>query len=221
MPAGACWEPRARRAAEASAGLPGLPSFEQVLCGDRDRMFGELGYTFWNRELIDALAARLRRESVRRWVELAAGTGRWAAELSRRGVEVAATDDFSQSADRVRSHQRAIQYGRWVARLGAAEAVRELRPDGLLCAWPPLGSSLVPDVLAGTLPGSSDVWLVLCIGEPGGATEAPAAGELPEGWALESWPECERYLIGFNDPRPGPGWRSHSRLLVYRRQPCG
>src|SRR4051794_1377334 len=89
----------ARRCEEAAAGLPELPTFAEVLAGDRERWLAELGYTFWNRELLEALAARCRSEGPVRWVELAAGTGRWAAELARRGVTVAATDDHSQAAD--------------------------------------------------------------------------------------------------------------------------
>jgi hypothetical protein len=208
----------ARTRAAAAAGLPELPSFAEVVEGDRERLFRELGYTFWNRELVDALAARCRAEGALRWVELAAGTGRWAAEMARRGIDVAATDDYSQVPERVRGAQRAVCCGEWVERLPAREAVALLRPEAVLCAWPPLGSCLVPDLLLGALLGSEALRLLLCIGEPGGATEAPvAADELPPGWRLESWPEAEPYLAGFNDPPPGPGWRTYSRLLVYRR----
>jgi hypothetical protein len=112
-----------------------------------------------------------------------------------------------------------IRYGEWVERRSAREAVAHYRPSYVICAWPPLGSCLIPDLLAGSLPGSERLQLLVCIGDPGGATEAPVhPGELPEGWALESWPECEQYLVGFNDPLPaGPGFRSNSRLVVYRR----
>jgi hypothetical protein len=154
-----------------------------------------------------------------RCVELAAGTGRWAAELARRGVPVAATDDFSQRADRVRGSRRPVQYGDWVEPLSAWEALERLEPDAALCAWPPLGLGLVPDLLAGVRPGGERLRLVACIGEPGGATEAPASAvELPAGWRLETWPECEPWLIGFNDPPPGPGGACYSRLLVYWRE---
>jgi hypothetical protein len=208
----------ATRAREAAARLPELPSFAGACSGERERLFRELGYTFWNRELVDGMAARCRKEGPLRWVELAAGTGRWTAEMARRGLSAGATDDYSQAPERVRSHQRAIRYGDWVGKLSARDAVAQLRPDGVFCAWPPLGSGLVPDLLAGDLSGSETLRLVVCIGEPGGATEAPTvAEELPEGWGLEAWPECEACLVGFNDPPPAPGWRSHSRLLVYRR----
>lgn len=209
----------ASRARLAAASLPPLPAHAALDAGDRDSWFRELGYTYWNRELVDALAARMQVERLDTWVELAAGSGRLAAELSRRGVGIAATDDHSQSAERVVGRQRAITYGEWVEPLSAREALASLRPDGVVCAWPPLGSCLVPELLAGSLPGSERLRVIICIGEPGGATEAPThPGEIPEAWGLDEWPECARYLVGFNDPPAGPGWRSHSRLLVYRRQ---
>jgi hypothetical protein len=153
-------------------------------------------------------------------VELAAGTGRLAAELARRGVDVAATDNYAQASEAVRGCQRSIRYGSWVERLSARDALAELAPDGVICAWPPLGSCLVPDLLAGALPGAGSLRLVLVIGDPQGATEAPIhPHELPGGWSLEAWPECARWLLGFNDPEDARD--SHSRLLVYRKQPIG
>lgn len=213
------WRLLAGRTRQSARTLAPLPAFTPALLAQRELLFRVLGYSFWNRELLDGLASRFRLEGPCRWVELAAGTGRWAAEMARRGVDVAATDDYSQAPERVRGSQRPLQYGSWVERLSAREATARLRPQGVLCAWPPLGSCLVPDLLAGALPGSGGVRQVVCVGEPGGATEAPVhPGELPEGWLVDSWPECEPYLIGFNDPPPGPGWRSHARLLVYRRR---
>jgi len=200
------------------AQLPPLSSFAEALRGERDLLFRTLGYTFWNRELLDALAARLRREAPDRWLELAAGTGRWTAELLRRGLVVTATDKHAQEAGQVQGHQRVITYGRWVERLTAAEAMERYRPRGVLCAWPPLGSCLLPDLLSRTMAGGEALQVVVAIGDPNGATEAlTAPHELPPGWTLETWPECEQWLVGFNDPPAGSGWRSHSRLLVYRR----
>lgn len=166
---------------------------------------------------MDTLGARMIAERGT-WLELAAGTGRLTAELARRDISIAATDDHSQCPERVRGAARIIQYGEWVTLLSARAAVAQFRPRQVLCAWPPFGSGLVLDLLAGTLPGSKEMTLLVCIGEPGGASEMPLhAHELPTGWAMEEWPECEQYLVGFNDPPPGPGWRSYSRLLVYRR----
>jgi hypothetical protein len=195
--------------------LPALPPLGETRNGSRALLFRDLGYTFWNQELLDRLAARIRACGTLRWVELAAGTGRLTVELLRRGVPAVATDDYSQHANRVRGSQRTIQYGQWVHRISARDAVARLRPEAVLCAWPPLGSCLVPDLLARTLEGSESVKLLICIGEPGGATEAPLHPyEVPDGWTLETWPECETALVGFNDP-PG-ALRSNSRLVVYR-----
>ena len=212
------WQRFADHAREAAVGLPPLPTFAEVRDGDRERWFAELGYTFWNVELLDALAVRCQALSARRWVELAAGTGRLTAELARRGLPIAATDSYAQSQDRVRSFQRVIRYGEWVARLDAREAVTRLQPDAVLCAWPPLGNGLIPDLLTGRIPGST-LQAVVCIGEPGGASEMPGSeAELPTGWRMEEWPECERCLAGFNDPTGGPRFRSHSALKVYLRR---
>jgi hypothetical protein len=96
--------------------------------------------------------------------------------------------------------------------------VRILAPQGILCAWPPLESDLVADLLAGRVEGMKAVRVLVCIGEPGGATDAPATpAEIPRGWSLEHWPDCERFLVGFNDPPAAMGWGTNSRLLVYRR----
>lgn len=198
------------------ADLAELPWFADLRNACRNHLFRDLGYTFWNQELVDALAARMQIEARDRWVELAAGTGRLTAALARRGIRIAATDDYSQDTESVRGSQRAIKYGHWVGRCSARDTLLAFSPDAVVCAWPPLGSCLVPDLLSGCLPGTETVRVVLCIGDPGGATEAPAhMQELPPGWALESWPECARWLLGFNDPADGIG--SHSLLLVYRR----
>lgn len=213
------WLELVARAHAAGSHLPPAPSYERVAAGDRGRWFVELGYTFWNAELLYALANRCRPLPARRWVELAAGTGRLTAELARRGLSIAATDSYSQTEDGVRSFQRVIRYGEWVARMAAQEAVARLQPDAVLCAWPPLGSGLIPDLLAERIPGSGTLRAVVSIGEPGGASEMPASeAELPAGWRLEEWPDCERFLVGFNDAPGGPEFRSHSALRVYLRR---
>lgn len=203
-------------AAAVNASLPALPQFADLLGRPRDHLFQELGYSFWNRELVEALAGRMHSETCRRWLELAAGTGRLTAELARRGVNVVATDDYSQAPEAVRDSQRPIAYGSWVARLSARDAMMEFAPEGAICAWPPLGSCLIPDLLSGSVRGSGHLRLVLAVGDPQGATEAPLyPHELPEGWSLEEWPESARWLTGFNDPDDAPG--RNSRLLVYRK----
>lgn len=212
------WKELVEHAAATAQSVPGLPAFGEVAWGDREALFAELGYTFWNRELADALAARLLPEAEVGWVELAAGTGRWTLEMVRRGIPVAATDSYAQAAEQVRSFQRPIRYGDWVGRLSAREAVERFEPGGILCAWPPLGEDLVGRLLRGALPGAEALRLLVCIGEPGGASELSfREDDVWPGWTLERWPECEPYLIGFNDPPYGPGWHSHARLRVYRR----
>jgi hypothetical protein len=209
------WTALAEQAHDAE--LPPLPSHAEAAVGDRAELLRTLGYTFWNRELVAALAVRLREEpGVDRWLELAAGTGRLTAELARLGLDVVAADDYSQAEDRVRDRQRVIRYGSWVARLTAREALARFSPPGVICAWPPMGSCLVPDLLAGVFPGTEELRVVVCIGDPSGPTEAPKLPhEIAPGWTLEKWLEAARYLTGFNDPPDQPG--SYSRLMVYRR----
>ena len=213
------WEPLAAATTGMAVSMAPLPPHSVILTGNRERWFTELGYTFWNLELLDALASRCAALPVRRWVELAAGTGRLSVELARRGLSIVATDSYAQTEDRVRSFQRVIRYGEWVGRMDAREAIARLQPDAVLCAWPPLGSALIPDLLSGHIPGSGTLRSLVAIGEPGGASEMPvSAGELPTGWGLEEWPECEPLLVGFNDPPGGPEFRSHSALRVYLRR---
>jgi hypothetical protein len=205
------------QARAAAADLPPLPTFEEALALDRNTAFRELGYCVWNQELVEALAARMRREPWE-WLELAAGTGRLTAELARREIIIVATDDFTQSAENARAAERVVEYGSWVIPLSAREAVAQFCPQAVFCAWPPFGSGLVFDLLMATLPGSERLERLVCIGQVDGAMEAPYLPyQIPAGWALERWPECEPYLVSFNDPPPGPGWRTYSQLLVYRR----
>jgi hypothetical protein len=199
--------------------LPGLPAFEKLARSDRDWCFENLGYTFWSAELLERLAGRLSRLGPGAWLEVAAGNGRLAAELTRRGVPVAATDSYVQHPDRVRSAQRPIRYPEWVHELDAFEAIERLRPIRLLCAWPPFGSALIPRLLGDpSCPGSEALEWIVCIGEPEGASELCwRPDQLTRDWALAAWPECERLLVGFCDPTGGREDEGRGRLLVYRR----
>ncbi len=202
-----------------AADLPALPAFDAVLDGERPALFEALGYSFWNRELLNALADHLRglhgAAGPAWWLELGAGTGRLAAELSRRGIRALATDDFSQTPERVRGSQRPIRYGKWVLRLPMREAVARFRPQSVLLAWPPLGSGAGPELLCDAWPGSEALRHLLCIGEPGGATEAPVDPDLtPPGWTMTHLPDIDRWLVGFTDP---PGEQGAACGLLFRR----
>lgn len=203
-----------------AAALPALPAFDAVLHGERHALFEALGYSFWNRELLNALADHLRglhgdAAGPAWWLELGAGTGRLAAELSRRGIRTLATDDFSQARERVQGSQRPIRYGKWVLRLPMREAVARFRPRSVLLAWPPLGSCAAPELLCGAWHGSEALHELLCIGEPGGATEVPVDPDLtPPGWAMTRLPDIDRWLVGFNDPA---GAQGAACCLLFRR----
>jgi hypothetical protein len=199
-----------------------------------------LGYTFWTRELADAIASRLAARGRERRVEVAAGCGRLTLELMARGIDAVATDNYDQSpaaiagrralwsaarpdADLDGSHPgpEGTIYPDWVARYEARAAVRALQPDLVLMSWPPLGSGMVPRLLADP---ELTFRALLFIGEPGGCSEAPTdPSELPPGWQLERWHDCEVFLIGFTDHRltaDDPHAVCRSRILFYTRSSC-
>jgi hypothetical protein len=216
---------------------PWQPLFALPFTARRDALRRRLGYTFWTRELADAIASRLAARGHERRVEVAAGAGRFTLELVARGVEVVATDNYDQSPaaiaarraltepDQPRAgsggctpNQEGTIYPDWVGRYEARDAIRTLQPDLVLVSWPPLGSGMVPSLLADPEPTFS---ALLFLGEPGGCSEAPTdPSELPPGWQLEPWHDCERFLIGFTDHRftpsdPHPVRRG--RILFYTR----
>jgi hypothetical protein len=218
------------------------PLFDGSFAERRAALRRHLGYVFWTRELGDALAARLKERGEERRVEVAAGCGRFTAELRARGVAVIATDSRDQSGAAIAARRQAlvdggappslvaaarreedgILYPDWVERRDAEEAIRTYRPDLVLVSWPPLGSGMVPALLAAP---SFSFQALLFIGEPGGCSEAPTErSELPPGWEMECWEECERFLIGFTDhcfaPDDPPANR-RGRILLYRREKPG
>jgi len=192
--------------------------------GDREQQFRTLGYTFWNREMVDALSAQMKRlvgsaSGSGWWLELAAGTGRLAAELARSGVPVLATDDGSQEDARVGSGHRRVRCGTWVLRCSLREAVARFRPERVLVTWPPLGSGVTLDLLAGRLPGGEGVRVLVVIGERDGASELPPDPSLlPPGWTGERLPDVEQWLVGFLDP---DGEAGRGEVWVYQRSELG
>lgn len=87
----------------------------------------------------DALVGRLaERIGDRRCVEIAAGDGTLSRFLRDAGVDCTATDDFSWS--------KSIAFGDDVRQLDATAALRELKPQVVLCSWPPAGNGFERDV---------------------------------------------------------------------------
>src|SRR4051812_42517634 len=85
-------------------------------------------YCFYSRPLIDRLAALI---GDRTCVEIAAGDGTLARFLRDAGADVVATDDYSWQKTR-----RAITD---VVEQDARSALRERRPQVVICSWPPAG----------------------------------------------------------------------------------
>jgi hypothetical protein len=89
-------------------------------------------YCFYSKALVQRLAARI---GDRPCVEIAAGDGTLARFLRDAGAEVVATDDFSWTQTR---HGAEPPAG--VVRQDAHAALRERRPEVVLCSWPPAGN---------------------------------------------------------------------------------
>ena len=90
-------------------------------------------YCFYSRPLLKGLARIISR---RPCVEIAAGDGTLSRLLLQRGVQVTATDDGSW--------EPFVNYDRdgiEVQRIDAVSALRTLRPEVVLCSWPPAGNT--------------------------------------------------------------------------------
>ena len=86
-------------------------------------------YCFYSKSLVARLAARIGE---RPCVEIAAGDGTLARFLRAAGADVVATDDHSWQKTR-----RAISD---VVEQDAHAALRERRPEVVICSWPPAGN---------------------------------------------------------------------------------
>jgi len=86
-------------------------------------------YCFYTRDLIAALAAMMRGHLC---LEIAAGDGTLARFLRNAGVDIRATDDYSWG--------HAIHYPEEVSKLGAREALAQIKPQAVVCSWPPPGN---------------------------------------------------------------------------------
>jgi hypothetical protein len=105
-------------------------------------------YCFYTRELIAALAAMMHGLLC---LEIAAGDGTLARFLRDAGVDIRATDDHSWS--------RAIQYPEEVSKCGAREALAQIKPQAVVCSWPPPGNAFERHVFS-----TSSVVLYIVIG---------------------------------------------------------
>lgn len=86
-------------------------------------------YCFYSKQLVRGLVELVGDRPV---LEIAAGDGTLSRFLTDQGVRITATDDHSWS------HQ--VQYGDGVREQSARQALREHRPQVVLCSWPPSGN---------------------------------------------------------------------------------
>ena len=86
-------------------------------------------YCFYSDRLIDELVQLIGSRSC---LEIAAGDGTLARFLNDAGAEVTATDDQSWS--------HAVEASEGVRRVEARQALRQHRPEVVLCSWPPAGN---------------------------------------------------------------------------------
>jgi hypothetical protein len=87
-------------------------------------------YCFYSRELIVSLAGLI---GGRTCLEVAAGDGTLTRFLSRQGVQVTATDDYSWS--------HAVMYPDDVVKRDAKDALSLYAPEVVICSWPPAQNS--------------------------------------------------------------------------------
>ena len=83
-------------------------------------------YCFYTADLIERLSALIGE---RFCLEIAAGDGTLTRFLKDRGVNAAATDDFSWS--------HAIEYPETVEKIDARHALAKYAPPAVICSWPP------------------------------------------------------------------------------------
>jgi hypothetical protein len=172
-------------------------------------------YLLPTRELLRALAARIRSLGARRILEVAAGDGFLSTALRRAApdLRITATDSGAWVDPRARMNAverrrfRGIEVpgvrpGASVLRLDAAEAIRRVRPDLVLASWLPPGKLLERLIRA-------PVRHVLEIGAKDGVT--------PGAWswrfAHEFCEEIEQDARCRLDERPARGL--HSRVTLY------
>ena len=92
-------------------------------------------YCFYSASLVSQLA---RLAGGRRCLEIGAGDGTLTGFLRDCGADITATDDFSWS------HK--IQYPPWVVRMDARSALRQYKPQVVICSWPPAQNTFEAEV---------------------------------------------------------------------------
>jgi hypothetical protein len=172
-------------------------------------------YLLPTRELVRALAARIRALGARRVLEVGAGDGFLSGALERAApdLQILASDSGAWASPRARMSPRerrqlrgvevpGVRLGASVLRLEALEAIRRTRPDLVLASWLPPGRLLERLIRA-------PVRHVLEIGAKDGVT--------PGAWtwrfAHEFCEDIEQHARCRLDERPGR--ELHARVTLY------
>jgi hypothetical protein len=223
LPAGAqavarqLWTPSGRRRAPALRTLDA--AIRRLRRGELYRLCeldprGPL-YLLVTRELVRALAARIRKLGARRVLEVAAGDGFLSEELQRVApdLEIVASDSGGWVDPRARMNARekrelsglpvpGVRLGASVLRVDALAAIRRTRPDLVLASWLPPN-----DLLARLI--RTKVRYVLEIG----AKDAVTPGAWNWRFAHEFCEELEAVARCRLDERPRR--ELHSRVTLY------
>jgi hypothetical protein len=154
-------------------------------------------YCFYSRELVRELVDMIGDRSC---VEIAAGDGTLARFLREAGADVVATDDYSWQKTR-----RAITD---VVEQDARSALKERRPQVVICSWPPAGNPFEQSVF--TTP-SVELYVVI------GSRSEFAAGNwtayrAQDAFALTEDPKLSALVL---PPESAPA------VWVFRRAPVG
>jgi hypothetical protein len=105
-------------------------------------------YCFYSDRLVRSLAQLIGERSC---LEIAAGDGTLSRMLTQAGVNITATDDHSWG--------HVVTFPADVVRLDARSALRQHRPQVVVCSWPPAGNSFERSVFT-----TSSVELYIVIG---------------------------------------------------------
>lgn len=94
-------------------------------------------YCFYSKPLIAALRDIIGDRSA---IEIAAGDGTLSRFINEAGTDIVATDDYSWD--------EYVKFTSDVVKLDAREALREHKPQVVICSWPPAGNNFERHVFA-------------------------------------------------------------------------
>ncbi|SFG49317.1 hypothetical protein SAMN05660649_01824 [Desulfotomaculum arcticum] len=162
-------------------------------------------YQILNQEFNDALAAEIIETGLSPVLAVGAGCGELAAVLEKRGIDIYAVDNSSESLPRnlTRSREQPLQ-------TNYRSAIDKFKPELIICSWMAEESDWIKDF---TLSGS--VKACILIGEDNKRTDTDFAG-----WPSEvlkgsnKWSLC-RLDHGVDFERPELWWR-HSKVVIFR-----